>query len=1072
MFSRVFRHVDNSAAGIRKSNRVAAAAAEQAADLGQNSAGDISMASQDKHEVADIHTRLDEIARQIKEMQRTTGTGPDAGKGKQDTARGHEAGQDLAGAMSRLDARLNRVTEPSKSAPFEDSAAGAARAPSETAGAAQREAAGTPPLSLEAAIAEIAARQKELYNTLTPPQRAPKGEPKGAPASAEPDFSSLHAQLVHITSQIDALRLPDNLEESIAQFRKELAEIRAAMTEALPARAIEALEGEIRELSRRIDEGRQNGADSAALAGIERALVEIRDSLRVLTPAEQLAGFDEAVRSLGNRIDTIMRASDDPSTVNQLEDAISALRSVVTNIASTETLERLSSDVHKLASRIDQLTETGNGTAFAALEQRIAEATSALESRVQPAHASFDAGLQALAERIDNLRIGQTDADMFAHLEQRIGSLLERLEASNGLSADLSRVENGLNEILTHLEEQRSSIEALQRSAAPPSGEPSAMETIKRDLSDMRHSYGERDRAMQDSLEVVHTTLGHVVDRLAMIEGELRVVQATSSAASSGLAQNTHLQAWPPRPDLPNPVTATMVATPPPSPPEPPRGSRAEPNRPTLHDTPDPKASQASEPNTGETKPAEMKAGDDNALLHRPHPMRPPIDPSLPPDHPLEPGSRAATPSERIAASQRALGDLAPGEAEPVNTRNFIAAARRAAQAAASEAPVKSRRAALMSEASRHVGVIALQEPVKASHKLRTALIGAGAVVLTIAAIKVASMVVAPGPLLGPSMTSMLDTVEDDEDTGGTTASIAAPTLPTPAAPSVTSPTPLERQTMAGPSLAATASGIDSVEITGSVKAPEAPAASPLARPAASLKIPASEILPEAIGSQKLRNAALHGDPAAAYEIAVRYAEGTGVAGSYEEAAKWYERAAQGGIVPAIFRLGTLYEKGLGVKKNLETARDYYTRAAERGNAKAMHNLAVLDADGGGNGANYKSAAKWFHKAAERGIADSQYNLGILYARGIGVDQNLPESYKWFSLAAAQGDFDAGQKRDEIAKRLDPQSLAAAKLAVQTFQVIRQPDDAVNVFVPEGGWNAAQDARRGSRTAALQRPAR
>jgi localization factor PodJL len=119
-----------------------------------------------------------------------------------------------------------------------------------------------------------------------------------------------------------------------------------------------------------------------------------------------------------------------------------------------------------------------------------------------------------------------------------------------------------------------------------------------------------------------------------------------------------------------------------------------------------------------------------------------------------------------------------------------------------------------------------------------------------------------------------------------------------------------------------------------------------------------------------------------------------------------------------------------------------------------MHNLAVLDADGGGNGANYKSASQWFRKAADRGVADSQFNLGILYARGIGVEQNLAESFKWFSLAAAQGDADAARKRDDIAKRLDPQSLAAAKLALQTFTAEPQPDDAVNAASPAGGWDS------------------
>jgi localization factor PodJL len=221
------------------------------------------------------------------------------------------------------------------------------------------------------------------------------------------------------------------------------------------------------------------------------------------------------------------------------------------------------------------------------------------------------------------------------------------------------------------------------------------------------------------------------------------------------------------------------------------------------------------------------------------------------------------------------------------------------------------------------------------------------------------------------------------------------------------------------------------------------------------VQVPPSESLPDGIGGPVLRAAALKGDPTAAYEIGVRFAEGKGVAANYDEAAKWYDRAAQAGVVPAIFRLGTFYEKGLSVKKDADIARRYYLQAAERGNAKAMHNLAVLDADGGGRGANYKSASQWFRKAADRGVADSQFNLGILYARGIGVEQNLAESFKWFSLAAAQGDADAARKRDDVAKRLDPQSLAAAKLAIQTFTPEPQPDDAVNVAGPAGGWDSA-----------------
>ena len=102
-----------------------------------------------------------------------------------------------------------------------------------------------------------------------------------------------------------------------------------------------------------------------------------------------------------------------------------------------------------------------------------------------------------------------------------------------------------------------------------------------------------------------------------------------------------------------------------------------------------------------------------------------------------------------------------------------------------------------------------------------------------------------------------------------------------------------------------------------------------------------------------------------------------------------------------------------------------------------------------------KTAVAWSELCEPSGVADSQFNLGILYARGIGVEQNLAESFKWFSLAAAQGDADSSRKRDDIAKRLDAQSLAAAKLAIQTFTPEPQPDDAVNAAAPQGGWDSA-----------------
>ncbi|BAL74001.1 hypothetical protein S23_07810 [Bradyrhizobium cosmicum] len=1070
------------------------------------------MPSQESREVADIHQRLDAITQQIERISKPA---PRQDVSRQDAARpeiSREQGvaRQLNDAISRLDARLSQIAKPPQpQAPRP--------APVETrqrqADAVERAAAqvyrNSPPLSpasFDVAVAEITARQSEL-DGFAPRQVPPRAAPPIAPAAAPfappmaspkpvyappppqpgPDFSSLERHLLKITSQIESLQRPDNTEQAINAFRSELAEIRTAITEAMPRRAIESIENEIRSLHRRIDETRSSGTDGQVLSGIEHALSDIKQVLRTLTPAEQLTGYDEAIRNLGAKLDLILRANDDPSTVRQLEDAISALRGIVSNVASNEALARLSDDVQLLSSKVDQVTRaSGPGDSFAVLEQRIAALTAALETRErpQPSESSehLEAAIRALSDRFDRMQVGTDSASTFAHLEQRVSYLLERIEAaSDPRNGNLSRVEDGLHDILRHLERQQATYSALAESRnSTPSSDSGVVDVVKRELSDIRFSQAETNRSTQDSLEAVHNALGHVVDRLSMIEGDLRAVRTappapqpmTTSMAMpmaapmepAPMAREVRPQQQPqpkydPKPELPNPAAAQ----------QPPQSAFVAAPR-EFHAAANPAAPPLAPMAPQSTPPLPPRAISE---ILEPHtaPARSALAPELPPDHPLEPGTRpggrVATPSERIAASESAISEIPAAPKEPVSSSSFIAAARRAAQAAAAQ-PEKPARGAKVKAASAGRAKEKGQEGGSTiTSKIRSLLVGASVVVIVLGTFKMA-MNLLDGGTAPPAPQAMEDS-----------SSAPAPQTPPPVeskpaapeqvTPSMTSPTPIGKQSLnnSAPAPAAGSGNSASVEI------PPAPAAAP--PPAASsdvtgaltgtsrtriglVQVPPSEKLPDGIGGPVLRAAAMKGDAAAAFEIGMRFAEGKGVAANYDEAAKWYDRAAQAGVVPATFRLGTLYEKGLGVKKDADIARRYYTQAAERGNAKAMHNLAVLDADGGGRGANYKSAAQWFRKAADRGVADSQFNLGILYARGIGVEQNLAESYKWFSLAAAQGDGDASGKRDDVAKRLDPQSLAAAKLAIQTFSAEPQPDDAVNVTAPAGGWDSAPQA--------------
>ncbi|HXO67505.1 MAG TPA: hypothetical protein VN838_00960, partial [Bradyrhizobium sp.] len=809
--------------------------------------------SQDAKDVADIHQRLDSITRQIEQISKPAP--------RSDTPR-NEPGvaKQLNDAISRLDARLSQISNPvpAKQAQRQETQRQDTQRQAE---AVERAAAQvyrpSPPLNpgtLDFAIAEITARQSELDNFSPrpmPPRSAPPIAPAMAapamPAPSGPDFSGLEKHLLKITSQIEALQRPDGIEQSIAAFRSELTEIRHAITEAMPRRAIESIENEIRSLSRRIDDSRQSGIDDQVLVNIERALNEIREALRSMTPAEQLAGYDDAIRNLSAKLDMIVRSSDDPGTIRQLEDAISALRSIVSNVASTDALTRLSDDVHTLSAKVDQFARSeGRGDSFAVLEARIAALTSSLESRERPVASDnsehIEGALRALMDRLDHMQVGNDGASTLAHLEQRVSYLLERLEASSDhRSGNLGRVEEGLQDVLRHLETQHAHIAALadnsRNLAAPPAMQMDSglVDLIKRELSDMQFRQSETGRQTQDALEVVHNTLGHVVDRLAMIEGDLRTVRSAPVPPPAPIAAQQPISP-PPRPELPNPVAAQP------------------------HFAAAPREFHAAEP------PATPAIATPRAISEILEPQAAPlpraaIEPDLPPDHPLEPGTRplgrAASPSERIAASENAISEILPGSREQASTSSFIAAARRAAQAAAAQ-PAKDNKTKRAAPLKDPTGVAAKGSSTITS-KIRSLLVGASVVVIVLGTFKMAMTLLDSGT--PPSMPES-EISSEPPPAALPPAESAKPAMPAPAMPSMTSPTPIGRQSLNTPAppasdstasvvipqaAAPVAAPITATDITGTIPQVSATPA-PANRKLALIQIPPEEKLPDGIG--------------------------------------------------------------------------------------------------------------------------------------------------------------------------------------------------------------------------------
>jgi localization factor PodJL len=565
------------------------------------------------HSLSEIHQRLDGITRQIDQMSQRRAAATTSGLANQ-----------LNDAIARLDSRLTNLSQPQPAAPMPQHDA--------NGGAAYHASPPLSPAGLDAAIAEITARRHSLNDSgayaaapnpfmqQTPsmasaPPLAPA--PPSAPASI--DLSGIERQLHNLTSQMEALRRPDHLDQSIAAFREELAEIRRSLTEALPRQAIDSLESEVRALGLKLERSRESGGDQETLGGIERALNEIYGAVRSLTPAEQLTGYDTAIQNLSGKIDLLVRASPDSNIVQQLEDAIGALRNIAANVASNDAVAHLGEHIRALGEKLDHQAQSGGNDMLAALERRIAVLTTAMEGRsaAPAAVADFthiEHAILALSERIDRLSVGTDSSGAMAHIEQRIAYVLERLEGAQASSfGNFGRIEQGLSEVMRQLEHQRASF--VPDGASQPQDTSGLVDVFKRELSDVRHTQSETDRRTQDTLEALHSTLSHAVDRLATIEGDLRRMPVTPEPAAMPRAA----------PFPPPAFTAPMAYTPPPA---------------IQPELPNPVVPQMSDVRLPISAPPELALRDAQAQpapIWQPQAQRTPIDPNLPPDTPLEP---------------------------------------------------------------------------------------------------------------------------------------------------------------------------------------------------------------------------------------------------------------------------------------------------------------------------------------------------------------------------------------------------------------------------------------------------
>ncbi|MCJ2141395.1 hypothetical protein [Methylobacterium sp. E-066] len=851
------------------------------------------------------------------------------------------------------------------------------------------------------AVQDIRQRQRELSEGVGERALAAGQSDGGVVASMRMDLAR------RLEARVEEMAGPS---AAVSELQRETMRLREAINQLATSRDVGALEQAVNSLAHGIQRA-QVGTDLAAIAA---PIEEVRAQVERL--AEEVAEnvhtrVADDVRRLAERLDSVAatgQAGSDGHTLAGLFAELEEIRRLIGALAGPERIQGLANSLQAVSAQIAQLQRMGSDASLRPLLEEIrsdvrtaapaaiAEQIQTLADKVDGLYtrdqrydragapdaaqsgdmASIHAMLRSLVEKVDQVG-SRSEYEGLDALEKQVVSLAGRLDAPRGGDPALAGLGRTMDDLLQQVAALRESapseaaVERATRNAVAQTLKGSSIPSA--DLGEiglLRASLADMQARQIASDQRLGATLEGVQSALERLVNRLGPAESANARVPS--------------------LDERLMTT---TSPEIARGVGSEASR---------LADDLLEPGSG--RPG-----------REPRPAR-------------ETTARRAT-RDRSAEPQRGRPAPDAGGETDIKT-SFIAAARRAAQAAqaelAAEAPadrrdLRANRAESEPAASGESRFERLRAEI--NRRRRPLLLGLAAIVLALGALQAISL---RAPEEAPRTVQTSQVAPARAEPARESRQEAAPEAPAPKAPiadPVTTqalPTPLPAE----PRPATIKAAVPQISGMNTMQADLG-------------------TLPPALA--KVKQAALDGDGAAIWDLATREADGRGMPRDLSVAAKLFEKLATAGYAPAQYKLAGHYEKGSGLVRDLDKAKLWYGRAAEQGHARSMHNLAVLYAENpAANGKpDFASAASWFRQGAEFGVRDSQYNLAVLYARGLGLTQDLVQSYAWFSAAAAQGDDDAAKKRDDVANKLNPADLASAKTLAATFKP-RKIDLAVN----------------------------
>ncbi len=754
--------------------------------------------------------------------------------------------------------------------------------------------------------------------------------------------------------------------------------------------------------------------------------------------AGAIGNIDKTVKALSDRlaqVETGLTNGSSREAVKALEHTLTAQIAAIQ--AQVERAERRSAEAAGAVSfSISGLSERLNAFDDRKLKD-IEGKVSALEARERETQGGIKEAIQRIAQRIEadkrnnDARTTKADADA-----TRIDADLKRLDhdlrqAMRELGARMDGAAQRDADGRARLDEQLATLNARLDVAARPAEAPAGrFEAIEEQVELLSQQFASAEKKQGDNSAAAEQALRGLGTRIETSDKRTRdALQQLQATVESILKRMETIEAAPRAPGfanaIPHGVPADLSRS------EPPRMEMA---RGELAPPP---------PGPGSREPGLREQGPPRSPNAYPSPFPPagpsPFDPppprgDLPPAFGPQMGPQPG--NMGYPGQQEPDGIILPDpepEPQPRRTDDFIAAARRAAQAAAQgDAQIAAK--ALQDRAAT-AGAVR-----EKSGTLRIALIAAGLVVFIGGLYVLLNLNGGDGNRPAPG-TSIGDLIEGAPGTGTTSSDAPFSELPPPVTTGAPVTVPPPESTEAPVTSLPPREPEETVATLPEMEPGPTPLVPPVTAPPVTTppaaELPVSEAPPPVVAPSVLEaliRAAERGDAKAQYLYGLRFAEGEGVPQDDVKAAEWIAKSADQGLPIAQYRMGVLFERGKGVSRDLGTAMEWYERAARAGNRKAMHNLAVIYADGSSGQPDYAQAARWFQAGAELGLKDSQFNLAILFERGLGIQPDLIEAYRWYAAAAAQGDADARARVAAIEQKLSADDLTKARALAERFR--------------------------------------